>query len=74
MFTGKRLAAALILPFHPGISQHDPVHNHGKSLRELYSLSIFIIYPKNNALHTSNIYLSMYIFLIFITNFIRCCI
>jgi len=32
MFTGKRLAAALILPFHPGTGQHDSVYNHGKRI------------------------------------------
>jgi len=43
MFTGKCLAAASILPFHPGTGQHDPVHNHGKSLKEFYLFSIFSI-------------------------------
>ncbi|KMQ92826.1 dna primase [Lasius niger] len=27
MFTGKCLAAASILPLHPGTGQHNPIHN-----------------------------------------------
>ncbi|TGZ57214.1 Potassium channel subfamily T member 1 [Temnothorax longispinosus] len=39
MFTGKCLAAAPVLPFHPGTGQHDPVHNHDRDLR------IVLLYP-----------------------------
>lgn len=61
MFTGKCLAAASILPLHPGIGQHNPIHNHGKSLRKLHLCAfnfIFRIYfysVQNNTILANNI-------------------
>lgn len=33
MSTGKRLAAASILPLHPGAGEHDTIHDHGEYLQ-----------------------------------------